>query len=503
MVEQDDEHRLRATARLAAIVASSHDAIISKTLDGIVTSWNAGAERIFGYAAEEVIGQPIVRLFRPDRRDEEAKLLARIRSKQPVASFDTVRRRKDGKDIDVSVSLSPVCDPGGKVIGVSKIARDISDQKRLQRSLVSAKAAAEDAREALRRSEERLSLALSSSALGLWDWDLARDEAYLSPDYLRMLGYAEGEVHADSAFFTGSIHPDDTRGVRKTMREHLRGKTSRSVLECRMRTKLGDYRWFHGEGRVTERAPGGAPLRMVGVIMDITARKHMEERMLRFAQELLVAREEERKQVAAVLHHELGSMMVVVSSNLDGLEQDAKLGKLGDVLRCTKRTRKAFDHSVKRLRATAVQLRPPEIDLLGLPGTLRQLCAQVTKGGTALVSFHQVGTARWPVPAAAATVLFRVAQEAVTNGIRHGRATHVKVALRTAKGRVLLTVHDDGGGFEPAEARGSGSRMGLLVMRELMASVGGSFTVASTPETGTKVTARVTIIAPNKNTAEA
>jgi signal transduction histidine kinase len=95
-----------------------------------------------------------------------------------------------------------------------------------------------------------------------------------------------------------------------------------------------------------------------------------------------------------------------------------------------------------------------------------------------------------------------VAQEAVTNGVRHGHATHVKVALRTAKGRVLLTVRDDGGGFDPASVGGLGSRMGLLVMRELMASVGGSFSVASTPETGTTVTARVTLVASGRNTAD-
>ena len=124
-----------ARAYLAAIVQSSDDAIVSKTLDGIVTSWNRGAEAIFGFTAEEMIGQPITRLFPPDRLSEEEVILGRVRRGEKVDHFETIRRRKDGRDIDVSVTISPVRDGSGRVVGASKIARDITDRKRAEAAM--------------------------------------------------------------------------------------------------------------------------------------------------------------------------------------------------------------------------------------------------------------------------------------------------------------------------------------------------------------------------------
>jgi PAS domain S-box-containing protein len=116
-------------ARLAAIVASSDDAIVSKTLDGVVTSWNGGATRIFGYEPEEMIGQPIIRIIPPELLAEEEDILARIRRGERVDHFDTVRVRKDGRRISVSLTISPILAPGGAVIGASKVARDITERR--------------------------------------------------------------------------------------------------------------------------------------------------------------------------------------------------------------------------------------------------------------------------------------------------------------------------------------------------------------------------------------
>ena len=130
--------RLRAEearGRLAAIVDSSDDAIVSKTLDGIVTSWNRGAERLFGYSAAEAIGQSILLIVPVDRQGEEAEVLRRIRGGQSVDHFETVRRRKDGTLIEISLTVSPVRDSLGRIIGASKTARDITEQKRIQRDV--------------------------------------------------------------------------------------------------------------------------------------------------------------------------------------------------------------------------------------------------------------------------------------------------------------------------------------------------------------------------------
>jgi PAS domain S-box-containing protein len=131
--------------RLAAIVASSDDAILSKSLDGVVTSWNGGAERLYGYRAEEMIGQPILRLLPEDRYEEEYAILERLRRGEHVAPFETVRQAKDGRLLDVSVTISPLRDARGRIIGASKITRDITDRKRAEEAVRRAKEAAEAA----------------------------------------------------------------------------------------------------------------------------------------------------------------------------------------------------------------------------------------------------------------------------------------------------------------------------------------------------------------------
>lgn len=127
------------SAQLAAIVASSDDAIVSKTLDGKITSWNAGAARIFGYQANEMIGQPIMRLIPPELEAEEKQILARLQRGERVDHYETVRVAKDGRRIDISLTVSPLCDKFGNVIGASKVARDVTERKqaeKLQRLLV-------------------------------------------------------------------------------------------------------------------------------------------------------------------------------------------------------------------------------------------------------------------------------------------------------------------------------------------------------------------------------
>ena len=152
--EDPDRLRGEAQARLAAIVESSDDAIVSKSLEGNVTSWNKGAERIFGWTAEEMIGRPITTIIPHDRLDEEPQILARLRAGERVDHFETIRQAKDGSFIHVSVTISPIRDGSGRIVGASKVARDITPQKRYQQDLEAARGAAEDARRAAEQAKE-------------------------------------------------------------------------------------------------------------------------------------------------------------------------------------------------------------------------------------------------------------------------------------------------------------------------------------------------------------
>ena len=136
---------------LAALIDSADDAIISKTLDGIITSWNKGAQRIFGYTPEETIGKPVTMLIPPDHIDEEPAILARLRAGERIEHYETVRITKNGRYIDISLTVSPIIGPNGQVVGASKIARDITEQRQARKAL---DAAYEEAKRARRQAEE-------------------------------------------------------------------------------------------------------------------------------------------------------------------------------------------------------------------------------------------------------------------------------------------------------------------------------------------------------------
>jgi PAS domain S-box-containing protein len=140
---------ISSEARLAAIVASSDDAIVSKDLTGIITTWNAAAERMFGYTAEEAVGKSITMIIPTERLSEEEFVLSRIRSGRPIEHFETVRRRKDGTFIDVSISVSPIRGADGTVIGASKIARDVTHARRMEREAFRLAAIVESSEDAI------------------------------------------------------------------------------------------------------------------------------------------------------------------------------------------------------------------------------------------------------------------------------------------------------------------------------------------------------------------
>lgn len=170
MPESPPPFPLPSDAFLAAIIAGSQDAIVSKNLRGIVTSWNPGAERIFGYTALEMIGQPILRILPPDRQQEEQHILARLQRGEHVEHFETRRVRKDGQLIDVSLTISPIRDATGTIVGASKIARDITELKAARERLQA------HAVELERRVRERtLKLEESLAELEAFSYSLSHD----------------------------------------------------------------------------------------------------------------------------------------------------------------------------------------------------------------------------------------------------------------------------------------------------------------------------------------
>ena len=287
-----DAEELRS--RLAAIVASSDDAIISKNLEGIIVTWNEGATRIFGYTPEEVIGKSITILIPPDRISEEPAILARLRQGQRVDHFETVRVRKDGSLLDISLSVSPVRNAAGEVVGASKIARDISQQKR--------------AEEALRVSNERFRLMADSAPVLIWIADHTKGRNWFNRRWLEFTGRSSEQ---EAGFgWTQNVHEDDLAGCLQAYAEGF--DTRRSFRsEYRVRRADGMARWIIEQAHPLFEGPGGAFSGYIGSCVDITESKQIQSEREETLKAERAAREEAERvgrlkdEFLATVSHEL------------------------------------------------------------------------------------------------------------------------------------------------------------------------------------------------------
>jgi PAS domain S-box-containing protein len=245
---------------LAAIIESADDAIISKTLDGIITSWNSGAQRIFGYTPDEVIGKPITILIPPDHENEEPAILARIRAGDRVEHYETIRVRKDGTLLDISLTISPIYGPGGNIVGASKIARDITERRRARRALDEAAA--------------RLGLAMSAARLGDWSWDPSNDVVTMSDEAANIFGIPPGPYMTWTKM-RGMLHGEDGERARVAVERSLEERADYDI-EYRVITPSGALRWVSARGRGIYDEEGRV-LGMRGVVQDITERKRTED----------------------------------------------------------------------------------------------------------------------------------------------------------------------------------------------------------------------------------
>jgi len=266
-------------ARLAAIVTSSADAIVGKTLHGTVTSWNGAAERMFGYSAGEMIGQPIRRLIPPDRQAEEDMILARLARSESIVHFETIRLAKDGRTFDASVTISPVRDAEGRVIGAAKIIRDISERKR--------------AEQRLQASKERLQFALNAARLGWGAYDPIHGIAWWDTRLKEMFEVAEDQTDIEE--FTRRVHPDDVERVWAAIEAALDPTDPKPyAIEFRDLRADGEVLWVqaHGLTHFEGAPPERRAVMMVWTAQDITERKrHEEEHRERAEREHLLMRE--------------------------------------------------------------------------------------------------------------------------------------------------------------------------------------------------------------------
>jgi PAS domain S-box-containing protein len=471
------KHEGEAQSRLAAIVESSDDAIVSKDLDGIITSWNKAAERIFGYTANEAIGQSIILIIPPDRKDEERSILARIGRGERIEHFETVRQRKDGSLLDVSVTISPVRGSSGHVIGASKVARDITAQKRTE--------------QALRESKQLYQLVTDASPVMIWMAGTNGLCFYFNKGWLDFVGRTLEQEAGNG--WTQNVHPDD---LDLCLKIYLNNFDARSPfeMEYRLRHHSGQYRWIFDRG-VPRFAPDGMFEGYVGACLDIHDRKVATEK-IRIADEsvrLLRVQDEERRHIAREFHDSAGQTLTVLSLSLAQLVQKAEM-IAPELAKEGKEMEEVVQQLHREIRTTSYLLHPPLLDEAGVKPALRwYVQGAVERSGIAIELNISENFGRLPPEMELA--IFRVVQECLTNIHRHAESKTASIRVAREKASIRIEVRDEGKGIAPqrlAEIQTQGSGVGIGGIRERLRRFQGEMKIDSNGS-GTVVSATIPI----------
>jgi len=492
----------RAGVLLASIVESSDDAIISKTLDGIITSWNQGAERLFGYSEDEALGQPITLIMPRDRLDEETRIIESLRRGERIEHFETIRRRKDGSLVAISLTVSPLRDSSGKVVGASKVARDIGGRLRTERAL------AEQAR-LLNLTNDAVIIRDTSDRITYWNRGASEMYGYSSEE-------AIGSVSHD---LFQTVFPEPLDVIEATLKRC--GRWSGELVHKRKdgRELIAASRW------ALDRDSAGSPLFVLETNNDIT-RQRLSERALRESEEqlrilndsleakvrqrtrelerrsaevfelsirLLSVQDEERRHIARELHDTAGQTMTVLNMKMQRLLQKIKqtapeLTSEPEVIQGL------LDKLNQDIRTTSYLLHPPLLDESGLAAALPWYVRGLSERGGIDIRLS-IAENLGRLPQAMELVIFRLIQECLTNVHRHSGSKTALIRIGRDEGQIRIEVADQGKGISRerlAEIQAGGTGVGIRGMRERVRQLNGEMEIESNGS-GTTIAAIFTL----------
>jgi PAS domain S-box-containing protein len=455
-------------SRLAAIVESSDDAIVGKDMDGTITEWSRGAERLYGYSADEVIGKPISFLLPPDCADDFPEIMQKMRLGESISHYKTAGQKKDGGRIDVSLSVSPLRDEAGKLIGAVAIAHDISQHEE----------------SALRESEERFRLMADTAPALIWTSTPDKLCNYFNMPWLEFTGRS-----LDSELGNGwaeGVHPEDLRRCLEIYVQSF-DRREKFRMEYRLRRHDGEYRWVLDTG-VPRFNLDGSFDGYIGLGVDVTDRKRAEDSLSTLSRKLIEAQEQERARIARELHDDTNQRLALVMIEIGQLKKDLPHAT-DEIHSRLDELRNATSEISTDLQALSHELHSSKLEYLGMIPAMKGLCEEFGKQHKAKVEFSSYDLTR-PVSPEVSLCLFRILQEALHNAAKHSRVGNFSVQLRETSTGIHLTVRDSGAGFDPEEAM-KGNGLGLTSMKERLHLVKGEMSIDSQPQRGTVIHARI------------
>lgn len=499
-----------ARERLAAVVDSSDDAIISKDLSGTVNGWNRGAEKIFGYAASEVLGKPTLMLLPPNRENEECGILARIRRGESVEHFETVRIRKDGRNIDVSVTISPIRDSRGAIVGASKIARDITERKRDENRLAEQAEELSCQSEELRRSQQALETqtlmlrsVLDSMAEGLVAADTQGKFLLWNPAATKIVGMGAQDVPpGEWNRHYGVYMPDMVTRFpieQNPLTRAIQGEFSTAEMFLR-NPELEEGVWIEISGSPLK-DKNGIVRGGVAAFRDITDRKRAQTELARKAEELARSNAD-LEQFAYVASHDLQEPLRMVTAYTELLAERYR-GKLDET--ADKFIGYAVDGAVRMQvliqdllafsRVGRKEEGYAEVDCNGVMEDVRQTLASAIQESGTIITCSDL-----PVILAERTQMVQLFQNLIGNAIkfRGEKAPAISVRAEKQDQNWRFSVADNGIGIDPeygenifvifqrlhARTEYAGNGIGLAICKKIVERYGGKIWVESQPGAG-------------------
>ncbi len=488
--EQTDnrDHAARqARLRLAAIVESSDDAIIGKDLNGIITDWNKGAERLYGYSADETIGKPISIIVPSGPVDDVVEIMAKIRAGETIKHFETVRRKKDGTLVEVSLTVSPILDTERRIIGVSTIARDISERKHQE-------AALRESEEALRQKDRELSETRRFARVGSFYCDARSGSVTWSEELYRIAGLDPS--------LPAPTHKDEPRHFAAESWEQLQAPVQEALrngtpyeLDLEMVRPDGTTRWVKAHGEpVSDTA--GRIVALRGAAQDITELKLAEEAVAGMSHKLLEAQEQERIRIGRELHDDVNQRLALLSVEIQRVKEVSPI-TYGELRSRMDELGKRTSEISAVVQFLSHELHSSRLEYLGLVSAMRGFCKEFGDKHEVEVVFASEGMP--PIlPPELSLCLIRVTQEGLRNALKHSGVKLFEVKLHGSPTDIRLTVRDSGVGFDPELIKDT-QGLGLISMQERVRLAKGTISITSRPQSGTEISVRVPLSARTPN----